>query len=297
MTQVHSHFNPHSEYIDWKGPFFHQISSTTKFNAPDAPSVNNGGNIFRALPLKHYRKELPGTTNTTCLNNLAYHNPGRISDINRPGGTVVHSSSTQFRQDIIAPIISQTNTTGGVNDEGTCVIPSEQANARRRIRSAGMVRTNLEQSRSGGRYYTTGSQYLYNRNMTVAQNQTTLFKEGNENMPGQPGTYNNIYSSGTSTPFCPDNPDAVYPVYYKPNNYKYAQQGAVSSGDKIFRLKYDTITYGGQAVNTEYGVLKTNALAYSVGGDAYRLKNKIGSQAPCVPTFSAYSEESRHCTQ
>ena len=286
---------PHNVHVDWKGPWFHEIGPITAYNRPtDLHLDQNAGNIFRSLPIKHYRRELPGTKGG-CSNANLYHNPGRLSDINRPGGMITHSSATEFRQDIIAPIIPPSEQCAP-NADGQCM--SSQINARKRVRSAGMlIKPKPNTYRETGEYYVTGHQYLYSRNKTAVQNSIHIAAAAASDLkPGAPNTYNNVYSSGTATAYCGGNESTEYPVYYKPNNFKYAQQGAVSSSDKIFRLKYDTITYGGQAVNTPFGILKPSALAYAVNGDTYRLKDKIGTQMPYVPTILPNETEMRNCS-
>lgn len=278
MTHIHAN-------VDWKGQWVNEIGPTTMYNTPTPPALEQlANNVFRALPLKHYRRELPGTNTNQCSNAVLYHNPGRLTDINRPGGMVTNSASTQFRQDTVALVIPPSDACG--LGEGQCM--SSQSNARKRVRSSGMM-TQPKNSQSGNQYFVTGNQYLYSRNKTAVQNTIIQLRHGDSTLsPGQPGSQHNVYSSGTTSTACANGEIIEYPVYYKPNNYKYAQQGAVTSSDRIYRIKYDTITYGGQAVNTPYGLLKPSSLAYAVNGDTYRLKDKIGTQAPCVPTVLSY---------
>lgn len=277
---------------DWKGPAYHQVAPSTVFNDTQDNQVSVA-NIYRALPVKHYRRELPGTSDT-CTN--AYHNPGRIRELNQPGGTVTHSSATQYRQDTVAPIIAPSEICSA---DSVCL--SAQANARRKARSSGMIRKNA--SGTNPTYYTTASQRLYGRNKTYEQNQITLMRQGDATtIPGNPGSYENVYASGTAVN-CPgtnQNESSVttstyIPVYYKPSNGRFAHQGAVSANERSFRLKYDTVTGGGQVTNTPYGLLKPAEFAYAMNGYSYRLKDKIGVSAPLVPTFTTYSSEMKTC--
>jgi len=278
---------------DWKGPTYHQVAPSTVFNQIPPDTQVGVANLYRALPVKHYRRELPGT-NDTCTN--AYHNPGRMRDINRPGGTVTHSAATQFRQDTVAPIIPPSEICSA---DSVCL--SAQANARRRARSSGMIRKNT--SGATPTYYTTASQRLYGRNKTYEQNQITLMREGDATIiPGNPGSYENVYASGTAVN-CPGTnqnessttTSTYIPVYYKPSNSRFSHQGAVSANERSFRLKYDAIMAGGQVTNTPYGLLKPAEFAYAINGHSYRLKDKIGVDAPLVPTFTPYSSEMKTC--
>jgi hypothetical protein len=289
--------------VAWKGHTFNQIGPVTVFNRPSNNPALAQTNIFHAQPIKHWRRELPGTTSAaSCSNSGRYHNPRRLGEINQPGGIITNSVATQYMQDIIAPILPPEQIcTAGTDAE--CM--SVQANAKRRARSSGMIRklpATLTAGPQQPNYFTTAEQRLYARNKTVEQNQITLMQRGDATItPGQPGTYDNVYASGTATSCSGNNgtnstnTTTYIPVYYKPSNSKYANQGAVSGGERVFRLKYDTVMYGGQATNTPYGLLKPTALAYSTGGNAYRLKDKIGVDAPLVPIFPAGGGPMRTC--
>ena len=91
--------------------------------------------------------------------------------------------------------------------------------------------------------------------------------------------------SGTSLPQI--SAPIYVPLYYKPNNYQYAQQGAVDSSARITRLKYNTITTNAGVFQTSvYGSAVANALAYSTVGTTYTLKDKMGYPNKCTPVFN-----------
>ena len=75
------------------------------------------------------------------------------------------------------------------------------------------------------------------------------------------------------------------PVYYKPSNSKFANQGAVESSSRTVRLKYDSITNSTVAYRNELGSSVANALAYGVPGYGYTIKDKIGYPNKCTPKF------------
>ena len=83
-------------------------------------------------------------------------------------------------------------------------------------------------------------------------------------------------------------------VYYKPNNYKYAQQGAVSSSSRITRLKYNAITDVASSYTNAFGLHVANALAYGVPANGYTVKDKLGYPLPKTPTFTSTGEQ-REC--
>lgn len=304
--------HPAPKPVDWKGSTYHQVGPITAYNLPRPDDPPLGARIFGPLPLKHYRRELPGAGLATCSESGAplpglYHNI-RMRDHERPGGVVTQSGVASLRQDTAAPLVPDSDQYAGAAlscsaAEGVRGEPpvefSDQANARRRVRGSGggvrKIPARLESGPLQPQYFTSTQQRLYARNRTFAQNQITQMRQGDPALtPGQPGSYDHVYASGTATSCpgaAPGDPTTYIPVYYKPSNSKHAHQGAVSASQHILRKHYDTVTYGGQAVQTPGGLLKPSALAYSVGGDAYRLKDRIiGSEAPRVPTVTSTGE-------
>ena len=68
---------------------------------------------------------------------------------------------------------------------------------------------------------------------------------------------------------------------FKPSNYKFSQDGGVSSSARTNRLNYNTITTNGGLYTSAYGSQVGNALSYGKSSDAYTIKDKIGVPAPC----------------
>lgn len=95
------------------------------------------------------------------------------------------------------------------------------------------------------------------------------------------------YFPGLKSPFVP--------LYYKPNNPKFAKQGAVSSSDLIARKKYDTITTAASSVRTAYGNSTANALSYGGSNDTYTLKDRIGFPILLAPKFNTYTNKLQKC--
>lgn len=105
------------------------------------------------------------------------------------------------------------------------------------------------------KYYTTTSEYLYNRCNTFEQRQFNYLTSGNvKSIPGGPLATDNTYRANCNPNFVvisadttPENIDAesnksmCSPVMYKPNNYRFAQQGAVSSSNYILKQVVDNI--------------------------------------------------------
>jgi hypothetical protein len=92
------------------------------------------------------------------------------------------------------------------------------------------------------------------------------------------------------------------PVYYKPNNAQFSQQGAVSSSSQITRLKYDTITTIAAQTTAKYGpsagnaLTYANAMAYNVP-ETYTVKTKTGYPLQTYPKISKYTGEVIVCSE
>ncbi len=84
-------------------------------------------------------------------------------------------------------------------------------------------------------------------------------------------------------------------TYYKPNNHKFAQQGAVSAGDLLTRKRYNAIMGASGSYRTIDGVTKSNALAYGIPPNGYTIKEKYGYPIRQTPTFTKYSDEMKIC--
>lgn len=122
----------------------------------------------------------------------------------------------------------------------------------------------------------------------------------------EPGFYPNIESmpsqnvGKTSIGILSNAPHSVFPlydiVYYKPNNTRFAIQGASTSSDRVTRIKYDTITRNGLSFQSAYGREVAHALAYGVPGTVYTLKDRIGYPNKQTPVFCKASGEMR-CAQ
>ena len=80
------------------------------------------------------------------------------------------------------------------------------------------------------------------------------------------------------------------PIFYKPNNPQFAQQGAVTASSLIARKRYDSITDSTANYRNAYGLQVANALAYGVPENGYTIKDKIGYPNKKTPTVSSTGE-------
>jgi hypothetical protein len=162
--------------ISWKGRTINQITSTIKKNGRENENVT-GDVIFRAMPLKIYRREIAVNIpqNQTCHNSRV---SSSIDELNMPGGYLLSKSNTipehigQFNT-LESPSTGNLNATYGCNGVGRANSSYNCAenNARRRCRSSGIIKRVYNPSRSELAYFTNTNQYLVSRSKTFSQNQ------------------------------------------------------------------------------------------------------------------------------
>jgi hypothetical protein len=94
---------------------------------------------------------------------------------------------------------------------------------------------------------------------------------------------NNPYSG--MPPSGPTNPTGCQLTVYKPNNYQYAKQGAVSSSTRMLKLNVDTISTNAASIqnynNTGQFLVTANEL---YAGDANNTRNLLKNKAPTCNT-------------
>lgn len=284
-------------HFKWKGRTFSQISSVLQKNNGLESSADKL--YFRPLPIKGYRKEIASQKISTNSRSQQIR-----TMMDAPGSTIVNGQTT-------TNCVGQGNTLDIQYDETNTAAPcsscdqslnkdhpefrnsqyiqslSQQDNARRRVRSGGMCRPRYNNTKNGRLDgYMSSREYMHSRNKTFSQNQFVNLRVGDKDaIPGNAASTENVYASNTIQ-YCGSNPKTEYvPVYYKPSNSKFANQGAVDSGARLLRLKYDTITDGSNKMRQAYGSKTANALAYGVPDNGYTIKDKVGYPNPCTPVF------------
>lgn len=174
--------------VQWKGSTFNQVHSFIKFNKPTySTSVHNS---FKAGPLKLYRRELASTSVSVCNPRTSV----KIDSYNRPGGTLINSTATT--KNGLVNLVDNLLPNNTCEDPGTCsVFLSPADNARKRVRSGGMIRRQFDISKNNDTYYTSTSQYLSSRNRTFSQNQYNYIRMGDSSAkPGTSLSSANVYS-------------------------------------------------------------------------------------------------------
>jgi hypothetical protein len=191
-------FNEYSNpIIKWKGKTFQQISAGIRFNKTDYSSnIISGKTLFKALPLKIYRKEIASQNENNCNPRTSL----KIDGFDQPGGTVMCQN----------PVIKGLATTIDFNYENnscehpsktsttlpSCNILSPDLNAKRRVRSSGMIPRKFNSAANNDTYCTNTNQYLVSRNRSFQQNQYFHIRQGDANVkPGTNLSTQNIYSS------------------------------------------------------------------------------------------------------
>ena len=298
-------------YVSWKGKTFSQITADIRVNTiidPSSVPILTSHLIMNPQPLKIYRKEIATVPLKTCNRRTSI----TISDlIEKPGGNIVNSitkdSNTNGLVNINDPTIPNLSdddkryalpTTGAnTNLVNRCL--STQNNALNRVRSSGMIRRKFDINKNNDRYYTSTGQYLDSRNKTFTQNTYHMLRKGDtSSLPGSAKSQQNVYASNTVA-HCSTSKDdttAYIPVYYKPSNTKFAEQGGVSSSTRLLRLKYDTITDAGQKLQGTFGKATANAFAYSTTDSSlYASKTKMGYPNTKTPVINPYSGKLKVC--
>ena len=187
--------------IAWKGQTFNQVMSGIKMNKKTLSSTNNH-NLFMPQPMEHYRREIASVTSDKC------DRPSMsVEVLLRPGGSIVHSVATNANNLGVGNMTVDINLINNKTEKpGSCVgMCSDKANdARRRVRSAGMITKKFNVAANNDTYYTSNHQYLVNRSRTIQQNEYSHFRTGDKTVtPGAPGSTTNIYTpNGIS--HCPE---------------------------------------------------------------------------------------------
>ena len=170
-----------------KGATFQELSAGVKFNP--APSVSTTS-IFAPNSLRIYRKEIASTPLTRCNPRTSI----KIDDYDRPGGILNTNISTTTGLANTGDLLYEKNTCEHPSSDNLCAaFMSPADNARRRVRSSGMIK---KQSAATSEYYTSSKQYLNSRNISYDQNLYFHVKYGvSTAKPGSAGAVSNIYQS------------------------------------------------------------------------------------------------------
>jgi hypothetical protein len=176
--------------ISWKGQTFNQIHSSIQKNGQLPVEYTSSKQMFSARPLKIYRREIANTSQEPCNSRASL----QIGAFNRPGGTIINSTSENPNGLVnIIDMLLPNNTCENFNNCSVILSPAD--NAKNRVRSSGMIRRKFNENKNNDTYYTSSSQYLNSRNRTFAQNQYNYIRQGNSTAkPGSSLASANVYS-------------------------------------------------------------------------------------------------------
>ena len=249
-----------SSYIKWKGLVLTSIVPRNSRPPSNSDNLTNYSSPFgKARPLKHWRKQLnPPLSSRSSRTTLAR--------INAPGGSITRNSNSCLTcgEDNVAQIKTEigkvltSNCTYSRDDDGTCISKKIRRSASTTISPT---------------YYTSNSGYLHSRGKTYNQKIKITSEDTDSSIS------NSYFVGNTNYKTCVDGGVTTYKkatTIYKPSNSGFAVQGAVSAGDRLTRLKYNTITRNGASFKSAFGSQAANAGRYHGSTAApYFVKSKI----------------------
>uniref|UniRef100_A0A6C0KIU8 Uncharacterized protein n=1 Tax=viral metagenome TaxID=1070528 RepID=A0A6C0KIU8_9ZZZZ len=177
--------------FSWKGKTFTEITSLLKKNNTTINTNFSKNSYFIPRPLKIYRREVVVGNSKNC--NLKTST--LIRDFDMPGGTIVNSKAST--KNGLTNTLDINLTENKYERPGTSTVCFSQAdNARRRVRSGGMIKRQFDITKNNDTYHTSTNQYLVSRNRTFQQNQYNYIKQGSANVkPGDALSKQNVYSA------------------------------------------------------------------------------------------------------
>uniref|UniRef100_A0A6C0B8A5 Uncharacterized protein n=1 Tax=viral metagenome TaxID=1070528 RepID=A0A6C0B8A5_9ZZZZ len=236
-------FDKSNLIIKWKGKTFNQITSRIQMNTRGQSSSLNKNEYFRALPILLPRREIATNFNSksVCDKRLSLS----INVFDQPGGSIINSLVTTNNNGIINTM-DNLLPNNSCEEPGTClafVSPSETA--KRRVRSAGMIKRQFDISKGNDKtYFVNKAQYLISRNLTFNQNQYNYIRSGNATVnPGDALSSQNFYSpqglSHCKKYLLPT--DCIFSYQWILPNSVYASQadGYIIRNNNVFYNYYD----------------------------------------------------------
>ena len=162
------------------------------------------------------------------------------------------------------------------NTQNAILCCNDEIKAKRRVIYAS---TNLKKN-----YYTTTKQYLQNRCKTFEQKSYNFVSDNSNDKdyvkPGGPESLSNTYVGKCLCPSIYTNQVGCKLTVYKPNNYQYSKQGAVSSSTRNLKLNVDTISTNAASIqNYNNTGLLVNANQLYAGVDP-AISNLYKNKAP-----------------
>jgi len=185
--------------ISWKGRTINQITSSIQKNNTINTTLSNQ-NLFRALPLKIYRREVAANIPTVPANTCKHSRlSSSIDELNYPGGSILTyrpATDKMGQWNVMeSPSTGNLNETNGCSKTGAAnSYNCAENNARRRCRSSGIIKRVYDPARSEIRYFTNTNQYLVSRSKSFSQNQYRHVRKNEPSIVTDPLQSKEIYS-------------------------------------------------------------------------------------------------------
>lgn len=246
------------------------------------PGLTSSANAFRPRPIKHYRKQYVNLSNR----NRATAPRDLLRSVLGPGGVSTTSTDCSscaiFGMPVDERVYNIDKSKADSIESNRCYI-REANNARTRARG---TKSNINSNPNKPKYHTDTRSYLQSRVRTYDQRKFNFSDTVSDTIkPGSADASNFTYRANSccnkkctswatdTSSSCDSTCDTFSDtsgaiVYYKPSNPKYAEQGAVSSSNRILRQKVDSITLAAQNADVsgelfQLGSSIANAVAYS----------------------------------
>lgn len=259
----------------------------------------SSGTAFQARPMKHWRKQLAPRTGTGPSSS------GIGMPMDRPGGSVPTTNSeccNTADSFVIAKYVSKPSQTpcrpSDVLNVSPSCNPENPVFAKKQACNpvANRIRSGTTLVNRG--YYTDSQAYLRSRCRTYDQRLSGtqvpgvsyFTADGSPRWPSStesPGpqsrAMNTRYQACESECYGGPGKDIVAVTIYKPSNSQFAVQGAVSSGARIDRLRYNTVQLSAARQKTAWGSQTASASAYNGSSNApFTVKSKYAGNTKCV---------------
>jgi hypothetical protein len=218
-------------YYSWKDQVFYQVSSFITENKNRAPTLSIN-QLMKPMPLKIYRREIASVNTKNIYSGCGNRISQSIDLINMPGSTIV-SENNNYANGLVNYIDNQVTECKSTN----CNINMPDIDAKRRVRSAGMMRKTYNPAQNNSSYCTDRNQYLVMRNLTFGQNQYNYIRQGNSAVkPGSSLANGNLYS---------------------PNGISHCVQSYISAANNNNTFRYtwiDNMTYSVTIPDGQYDI-------------------------------------------
>jgi hypothetical protein len=176
--------------FSWKGKTFTEITSLLKKNNTTIQTNFSKNSYFIPRPLKIYRREVVVGNSNNCNSKTST----LIRDFDMPGGTIVNSKATT--KNGLTNTLDINLTENKYERPGTSTVCFSQAdNARRRVRSSGMIKRQFDITKNNDTYHTSTNQYLVSRSKSFSQNQYRHVKPNDVSIVSDPMQEVKTYSS------------------------------------------------------------------------------------------------------